>query len=174
MTSKTLNSSHHRSSSRRALKVALMVFGAAMFVILVALFARPSWIANALKHQVEQVTSKSLGRPVTIGAIKAQWLPLPGATLEGFRIEGEGGEPPFVEAKEASATVKLWPLIRSLGQDVEVQSVVLDQTTVNLVRHKDGTWNYESIGSSSSESKREISLAEIRIKNGEVHVTDQQ
>lgn len=173
MASPTTERARAHTASRRALKISMLVLATAIAMVIVAIFLRPSWIANALRHQVETVTTKTLGRPVSIGGISAQWFPKPGATLSDFRIEGEPGEPAIVDAKSASATVQLWPLIRSLGQDVRVDTVTLNQATLNLVRKADGSWNYEELGS-KSESNRDVWLGLVRVNDGELHVTDQQ
>ncbi len=161
-------------SARHALKVALGVTVAALVLMVFGVLAlKPSWIAERLRGQVEAIATRSLGRPVTIEKLEAHWLPRPGAKITNLRVEGEDNEPPFLESSRATATVQLWPLIRSLGKDVRVGAVELDDTKLNLVRRKDGTWNYESIGSTGPKSERETFVEDLRIRRGVVNVTDQ-
>lgn len=169
-------------SGHRALKVALGVVVMALVLVIGVLVANPSWLAQRLRGQVETAATRALGHKVTLEKLDAQWFPKPGATMTNFRAEGEGSEPPFLEASRATATVRLWPLIRSLGKDVRVGEVKLEEPRVNLVRRADGTWNYESVGGAPStpssgggkESGAEASVERLRIENGVVQVTDQQ
>lgn len=172
-------------SRHRALKVALGVVVMALVLVIGVLVANPSWLAQRLRGQVETAATRALGHKVTLEKLDAQWFPKPGATMTNFRAEGEGNEPPFLEASRATATVQLWPLIRSFGKDVRVGAVKLEEPRVNLVRRADGTWNYESVGSASGapsdgkdsgtkESGTEASVERLRIENGVVQVTDQQ
>lgn len=169
-------------SRHRALKVALGVVVMALVLVIGVLVANPSWLAQRLRGQVETAATRALGHKVTLEKLDAQWFPKPGATMTNFRAEGEGNEPPFLEASRATATVQLWPLIRSFGKDVRVGSVKLEEPRVNLVRRADGTWNYQSVGSAPAtpstgdgkESGTEASVERLRIENGVVQVTDQQ
>ncbi|MFY2556451.1 AsmA family protein [Corallococcus terminator] len=165
------------------MKVALGVVAMALVLIVGVLVANPSWLAQRLRGQVETAATRALGHKVTLEKLDAQWFPKPGATMTNFRAEGEGNEPPFLEASRATATVQLWPLIRSLGKDVRVGSVKLEEPRVNLVRRGDGTWNYESVGSApaapsdgkeSGTEGTEASVERLRIENGVVQVTDRQ
>ncbi|NTX05082.1 AsmA family protein [Myxococcus sp. CA040A] len=169
-------------SRHRALKVALGVVAMALVLVVGVLALNPSWLAQRLRGQVETAATRALGHKVTLEKLDAQWFPKPGATMTNFRAEGEGDEPPFLEASRATATVRLWPFIRSLGKDVRVGAVKLEEPRVNLVRRADGTWNYESVGSapgsSSGESgtgaSTEASIESLRIQDGVVQVTDRQ
>ena len=67
-------------------------------------------------------------------------------TLAGLAVAGRPGEPALVEAESLDVEVALWPLLRSLGKDVEVRAFTLVRPSVNLVKAKDGTWNFEGLG----------------------------
>jgi AsmA protein len=161
-------------SARRGLKIALGVGAAVLVLVAGALALKPSWIAERLRGQLEAIATRSLGRPVSVEKLEAHWLPRPGASITNLRIDGEGNEPPFLEAPHATATVQLWPLLRSLGKDVRVSALKLDATKLNLVRREDGTWNYASLGSTGPESEREAFVEDLRIQDGVVNVTDLQ
>ncbi|NOK17388.1 AsmA family protein [Corallococcus carmarthensis] len=173
-----------KRTAHPARRVLLMVLGAlaAVLVLGVGVLAlKPSWIVGQLRGQLESIATRSLGRPVSVEKIEAHGLPRPGATVTNLRVEGEGNDPPFLEARRATATVQLWPLIRSLGKDVRVGALKLDDTHLNLVRREDGTWNYESLGSqqpgagsSQPEAERETLIEDLQIRNGVVNVTDAQ
>lgn len=165
----------HQRASRRAFKVALLVIVVALVAAFGVALARPTWVATALKGRIEEVATKAMGRPVTIGAIEAKFLPVPGAMLSNLKVEGAEGEPPFLQAETAKATVRLWPLIRSLGREVRIGAVEMDRATLNLVRRADGTWNYEDLQSSEEEAgEREVWVDRVALTDSELVVLDNQ
>lgn len=171
--------SHH---PRRALKVALAIVGAAVVLTIATVAIKPSWLGERLRAQIETVATRSLGRKVTIEKLEAHLLPTPGATLTNFRAEGADAEPPFLEASRVTATVQLWPFVRSLGKDVRVDSVRLLEPTLNLVHHEDGSWNHETLGhppegtsgASGGASGSNTAIERLRIRDGVVRVMDQE
>jgi AsmA protein len=103
----------------------------------------------ATKRAVDLVlpsVSKALGREVTLRKASLDLFPNPRVTLAGLAVAGRPGEPALVETDSLDVEVGLWPLVRSLGKDVEVRAFTLVKPNVNLVRAKDGSWNYEGLG----------------------------
>ncbi|WP_237726590.1 AsmA-like C-terminal region-containing protein [Corallococcus coralloides] len=156
--------------------------GAAFVLTIAALAIKPSWLGERLRAQVEAVATRSLGRKVTIEKLDAHLLPTPGATITNFRAEGAESEPPFLEASRVTATVQLWPFVRSLGKDVRVGSVRLVEPTLNLVHHTDGSWNHETLGhppegpsgASGGASESDTAIEHLRLRDGVVRVMDQE
>ncbi len=121
-------------------------------VILVAVLVLLVNSGVATKRAVDLVlpsVSKALGREVTLRGAELKLFPNPRVKLGGLAVAGRAGEPALVEAESLDVEVGLWPLVRSLGKDVEVQAFTLVKPSVNLVRAKDGTWNYEGLGAAS-------------------------
>ncbi|HET7823711.1 MAG TPA: AsmA family protein [Anaeromyxobacter sp.] len=139
-----------RSLSRKVL-VALAAIVGGIAVLLVALvLVLQSGVAT--KRAVDLVlpkVSQALGREVTLQAADLKLLPHARVRLGGLTVAGRQGEPALVQAESLDVEVGLWPLLRSLGKDVEVRAFTLVRPTVNLVRAKDGTWNYEGLGQPS-------------------------
>nr|WP_242595308.1 AsmA-like C-terminal region-containing protein [Corallococcus exiguus] len=158
--------------------MALAIVGAALVLGIVAMAIKPSWLSERLRGQVEAVATRSLGRKVTIEKLDSHWFPTPGATITNFRAEGAGSEPPFLEASRVTATVQLWPLVRSLGKDVRVGSVQLVEPTLNLVHHEDGSWNHETLErppeAPDGASRGDTTIGHLRIRDGVVRVMDQE
>nr|WP_241758613.1 AsmA-like C-terminal region-containing protein [Pyxidicoccus parkwaysis] len=158
--------------------MALAIVGAAFVLTIAALTIKPSWLGERLRAQVEAVATRSLGRKVTIEKLDAHLLPTPGATITNFRAEGADSEPPFLEASRVTATVQLWPFVRSLGKDVRIGSVRLVEPTLNLVHHEDGSWNHETLGyppkGPSGASGSDTAIEHLRIRDGVVRVMDQE
>ncbi len=121
----------------------------AVVVLAVALLLVVVNSGVATKRAVDLVlpsVSKGLGREVTLKDAKLKLFPNPRVTLAGLVVAGRPGEPALVEAEALDVEVALWPLLRSLGKDVEVSAFTLVKPSVNLVKAQDGTWNFEGLG----------------------------
>ncbi|WP_342380486.1 AsmA family protein [Myxococcus stipitatus] len=169
---------------RRAWKVALGLIVVACVLIAGSVLLKPTWVGERLRGQVESAASHALGQRVTVEKLSPRWFPTPGVTLVNLRAQAREDEPPFLEVPRATATVRLWPLVRSLGKEVRVGSVTLDEPRVNLVRRADGTWNRPSAGQPPADappsppppqqSSRQASVDSIRLRHGVVNVVDAQ
>jgi AsmA protein len=132
----------------RKLLVALGVL-VGLVVLLVALLLVAVSSGAVTKRAVDLVlpsASKALGREVGLRDAKLKLFPNPRVTLAGLSVAGRPGEPALVDAEALEVEVALWPLLRSLGKDVQVTAFSLVRPSVNLVKAKDGTWNFEGLG----------------------------
>ncbi len=131
-------------------KIALLlaVLGGGLVVLAVALVLLVD--SNvATRRAVDLVlprASAALGRDVTVKDAKLRIIPNPRVKLAGLAVAGRAGEPALVEADALDVEVAFWPLLRSLGKRIEVRAFTLIRPRVNLVRARDGTWNYEGLG----------------------------
>lgn len=94
--------------------------------------------------------SSALGREVTLGGADLKLFPNPRVKLAGLAVAGRPGEPALVDLEALDVEVGLWPLLRSLGEEIDVRAFVLVRPTVNLVRAQDGTWNFEGLGAADA------------------------
>jgi len=139
-------------STPRSLGRKVLVALAAVVALVVLLVAVLLAVVNsgvATKRAVDLVlpsVSKALGREVTLAGAKLKLFPNAHVALAGLTVAGRPGEPALVEAEALDVEVALWPLLRSLGKDVEVSAFTLVKPSVNLVKAKDGTWNFEGLG----------------------------
>jgi AsmA protein len=139
------------STSRSIGRKLLVAFGVAAAVV-VALVALLLVVVNsgvATRRAVDLVlpsVSRALGREVTLRDADLKLFPSARVTLAGLTVAGRPGEPALVETESLDVEVALWPLVRSLGKDVEVRAFTLVRPSVNLVKAKDGTWNFEDLG----------------------------
>jgi uncharacterized protein involved in outer membrane biogenesis len=90
--------------------------------------------------------SAALGREVTVRGADLDLFPHPRVRLEGLTVAGRPGEPALVSGEAVEASVAPWPLLASLGREVEVREVTLERPVLELVRARDGTWNFEGLG----------------------------
>jgi uncharacterized protein involved in outer membrane biogenesis len=87
---------------------------------------------------------------------------------------------PFVQAQRLDVSVKLLPL---LHKDIEVDSLTLERPSVDLIKNRQGVWNFASIGNPSQpspeaspsgqpSSPQPFSLGKLVIQDGQVALTD--
>jgi AsmA protein len=139
------------STTRSVTRKLLVAMGAvvALVVLLVAVLLVVVNSGVATKRVVDLVLprlSETLGRDVTLRDADLKLFPSARVSLAGLAVAGRPGEPPLVETESLDVEVALWPLVRSLGKDVEIRAIVLVRPAVNLVKAKDGTWSFEGLG----------------------------
>src|SRR5512138_1824269 len=136
------------ASLPRKLAIGAGIAVGALVVLLVALVLLVN-SGVATKRAVDLVlptASRTLGREVTLKGADLKLFPNPRVRLAGLAVAGRPGEPALVDLESLDVEVGLWPLLRSLGKEIDVRAFTLVRPTVNLVRAKDGTWNYEGLG----------------------------
>jgi len=151
-----------------AVIVVVVIAGAAIFVA--------TFDVNKYRGTIQAQLQQHLGRPVQLGDMHLKLFP-PSITVQNLAIADDprfSSDAPFVKAKELDVAVKLFPL---LHKDVQIESLNLEQPTVNLIKNKAGQWNFASIGtgskSSDSSSQGQFSLGDLIIKDGEISLLDQ-
>ena len=88
-----------------------------------------------------------LGRPVSLGNIKASFFP-PSLIVKDVEI-GEDprfGTGAFAKAQELDVRVALLPLLR---KDLQVKSLRLIDPDIELIKDRSDQWNYASLGQAS-------------------------
>ena len=123
----------------------LIAIGILILLVVVILLVAPAFInANRYHSLVQAQLEKALGRPVSFGDMHLSLLP-PKVGMDKLQI-GEDprfGTSPFVQVSTLFASVKLLPLLRG---DVQISAVKLDKPQVDLIRNRQGTWNFASLG----------------------------
>ncbi|MEO8662736.1 MAG: AsmA family protein [Bryobacteraceae bacterium] len=130
---------------------------------------------NQFKPQIEAQLQKSLKRSVSLGTISLKLIPL------ALRIENVtiGESPalrsarPFVTAREIQVRAGLMALLQ---KKVDVQSLVLVEPAVELIRSERGAWNFSDMGGGDSKSGStgggSLGLDRLEISDGKLAVTD--
>jgi AsmA protein len=153
-----------------AVIVVVVIAGAAIFVA--------TFDVNKYRGTIQAQLQQHLGRQVQLGDMHLKLFP-PSITVQNLAIADDSRfstDAPFVKANELDVAVKLLPL---LHKDVQIESLNLQQPTVNLIKNKAGQWNFASIGNSASTSKtsasgqQQFSLGDLIIKDGEISLLDQ-
>ena len=173
-----------KSPAGTLVKVVAGVAGA--LVLLVAgltLLLQTGAVSSRVKDLVVPRVSAALGRQVTVADAKLRIFPHTRVALTGTVVAGRPGEPPLAQVGAFEVGVRLWPLLTSLGKDVQVSGIRLVKPILNLVRAKDGTWNYQGLGGEPKEkpapapkdpagSQATVLVDRASIEGGEVHYID--
>lgn len=181
------------------MKKALIIVGIVVIVIIAALAIIPHFLdLNNYRSQIQAKLQQALGRPVTFKSISASFLP-PSIELQNVSIgeDARFGPGPFATVQQLNVSVKLLPLLR---KDVEINSLTLDRPQIQLIRNRQGEWNYASLGKAQTTAAPAqapqapakpapapsgtpapaktggggFSLAHLTINNGKVGYIDQQ
>ncbi len=180
------------------MKKVLIGLAIVVVVVVAALAIIPHFLdLNSYRTQIQAKLQAALGRPVDFKDINASFLP-PSVKVSNVSI-GEDprfGPGPFATIQQLDVSVKLLPL---LSKDVEIQSLTLERPQIQVVRNKQGEWNYASLGKTQapsqpgqpqanpqtppaqqpsqpapSKGESQFSLSHLTINNGKVGYLDQQ
>jgi AsmA protein len=143
---------------------ALLVGGVA---VLVATFD-----ADRLKTEIVRIVQERKGRVLSIqGGLGLALWPRLEIDLGRTTLSERGGEKPFAAIDRLSASLALFPL---LSRRVVVDEVSVDGVQVNLVRGKDGRFNFDDLlvwDEAGSDPVR-FDVARLRIRSGQIRYAD--
>jgi hypothetical protein len=167
-------------------KVALVLgIAAGLFVLLIIgvwLFLDVNRYHATIQGQLEQ----QLGRKVTLGKMSLGLLPPRFQVADAVIADDPRFNPqaPFLRAENLSVQVGLLSLVRG---NIKVRSLELRRPSVELVKDRNGTWNFSTLGASGGPSavpapttpsqggtSRGLELDKLAITDGQVAITDQQ
>ncbi|MGH9687960.1 MAG: AsmA family protein [Candidatus Acidiferrales bacterium] len=134
------------------MKKVLIIVGIVIAALIVIVIALPLFVnVNRFKPTLESDLSNALGRKVEIGNIKLAILS-GGVTVDNVSIADDPAfsKSPFLTATQLTAGVHIFPLIFS--KQLEVQSFTITDPQVTLLHSPSGTWNFSSLGASSSKA----------------------
>jgi hypothetical protein len=117
---------------------------AALAAILIILIVPPFLSVARYKAQITHLISASLSRPVRLSSVEARLLPRPGFVLTDLTVEEDPayGAEPVLHAETVTASIRLLSLWRG---HVELDTISVDNASLNLVRTASGRWNLDSL-----------------------------
>lgn len=173
-----------------------------VLVVAVVIFAA-TFNVNQYHDRIQSELQQRLGRKVSLGDMHLGIFPLR-FEVQNVSIADDprfNAQKPFVQAKQLDVSVKLLPL---LHKDVEIDTLTLQRPSVDLIKNKQGVWNFASIGqpqgaqepeptsgkppkqpvkpspetapggSTQPSSSQQLSLGKLQIQDGQVALTDLQ
>src|SRR5438309_3804154 len=115
---------------------------AALLVAGILVFAL-TFDPNRYKDDIERMALERTGRTLRLqGELKLVFFPSLGAGVGGVTLSERGSQREFISLQSARASVKLLPLLR--GQ-VIVNAVRVSGLRAQLVRNKDGSYNFSDL-----------------------------
>ena len=159
----------------------IYILGGLIALIILAIILLPFVVdANKYRPQIETAMNTALNRKVEIGNIKLSIFQ-GGVSVEDISIADDPAfsTEPFLKAKDLTVGVELMPLIFSRA--LNVTGVSIDEPEVFLIRSKSGTWNFSTLGATSSKPKdgssdassmnaASVLVEKLTIKNGKLLV----
>ena len=184
----------------RKLGIAIVVL---LVLVVVAALAAPYLLdVNRYRGRIQSELEQRMGRPVSLGEMRLSVLPL------AFRVNNpiigedknfDSGKP-FAQAEELRVSAQLWPLLHG---EIEVNSLELKRPRIELIRSRQGVWNFSSLGQQQTAhsqtpsqpsgkpqagkpqpgapqpqpqqtAKKPLTLKDLKISDGQVAMTDQQ
>ena len=96
------------------------------------------------KSRITHLISASLGRPVRLSSVEVRLLPRPGFVLTDLTVEEDPayGAEPVLHANTVTASIRLLSLWRGR---LEMDSISVDEASLNLVRTDASGWNLDSL-----------------------------
>src|ERR1017187_9886785 len=157
------------------MKKILIIVGIVVAVLLVIVIALPFVIdVNRFKPTLETDLTTALNRKVEIGNIELSILS-GGVKIDNVVIADDPAfsASPFLQAKQLTAGVALFPLIFS--KKLEVSSFTVTEPQVSLLRSAGGKWNYSSLGvagpkKTDTSSPTDFSVQKLTLSNGTIVV----
>ena len=165
----------------RTLKLGLLALGALVLIavgIVAILVAR--FDPNKYKPDIVKLVQDKYDRVLTIeGDIGVRIRPKLGANLGRTTLSEPGSAKSFAKVERAQVSLALWPL---LSKRIVVDRVELVGLSVELIRHKDGSTNFDDLTGgkaktmkpaspptqSSGSSPVEIDIAGVQIKDASI------
>jgi hypothetical protein len=122
----------------------------ALLILAVAVVAPPLISLNRVHRRIADSISQSIGRPVRMSSIKLRLLPRPGFEIADFVVEDDPafGAEPILRSSQVVASVRLLPLWRGR---LEIARIAFDEPSLNLVRNRQGRWNFDSLLSQAAQ-----------------------
>lgn len=138
--------------------VLLVIAGAVIFV--------STFDPNAHKAQITEAVKKATGRDLVVGGqIKVSVFPWLGAEVGGVSLSNAKGfgDKPMVQVGSAQVRLKLLPL---LSGSLELGRVTLENLSLNLARHQDGTTNWDDLAGKDQGPKEAAPAAPAKSPGG--------
>ncbi len=165
-------------------KLAITIFAACGGVVIAVGLLPHVLDVNHYRPRIQAELQNRLGRPVTLGNIKASLLP-PSLIAKDVVISEDPrfGAEAFAEARELDVRVALIPLLRN---DLRVTSLRLIDPDIRLIKDLSGEWNYSSLGQAPLPAQPRdgfapkpgtaprLSLDHVEIANGRLRFFDLQ
>lgn len=161
----------------KAVKICL----SAVVVIVVAAAAGLLLLdVNQFRGVIQSQLEASLGRKVSLGDMGLSLFPLAIRASQVSIAEDPAFSTttPFLTASQISVRVGLMPLLK---KEIRVDSVRVLQPVVELIKNREGRWNFSTLGQTGASAAaadtgaaQGLALSDLRLENGRIGLTNQE
>ena len=166
----------------RKIGLVVGILSAAIVLVLAGVWAL--FDVNRYRDRIQTALSDQLQRKVELGRMQLGLIPLR-FQVENLAIADDpnfGPQAPFVHADKLNVLVAIGPLLTG---NVKVDSLDLERPVVELVKNKQGVWNFSTLGGQAKPSApsspppsggqgNAVSLGNLTIRDGQIAITDLQ
>jgi AsmA protein len=161
-------------------KTVLKVVGIVVALLIVVAIVLPFLVnVNSFRPQIESNLSSALGRPVKVGDLRLGiFSGSVGADQLSIADDPKFSSAPFIQAKSLQVGVELMPLIFS--KQLNVTRILIDHPEINLLRNREGVWNFSSLGNQAAQSAKaaektssapaNVNVAKLDLADGTISV----
>jgi AsmA protein len=163
----------NRSRYIKSLKFLSFVLGGVVaLAVLLAVTASLLFDAEAVKAQAARLMMEKKQRILKIeGEAALSFWPGVGLRLGKVSLSERGGEQVFAGAEKVRLSLRLLPL---LHKELAVDTVELDGISVNLIRHKDGSFNFDDLISQEKDQEPlRFDIMGLRLTHGSLGYVDE-
>lgn len=146
----------------------VLLAAAASLVTATALFLPYLLDINSYRTEIVAALQQSLNRPVNFSSGSFAWHFGPSFEFKSFSVKERDGSADFITARQITVQLALIPL---LAKNVELKNLILDETSISLVRRRDGSYNIDDLLRPGKENVQ-INFRKIRINNGTILWSD--
>src|SRR5499426_1205691 len=131
-----------------------IIIGTVLFAfcaVVVLALSNLNSLINRNKDYFLGQAEQALGRKVSVGDV--------GVTLSKFTMSDDPSfsASHFVSAEDLQVNVKLLPLLR---KDFQIKRLILHKPVIEVIRNKEGKFNFSSLGKEKKEKPKEPQKAE--------------
>ncbi len=147
--------------------------GIIVLLIAVVAMVAATFNPNDYKPYIIKMVQEKKQRTLHIdGDIKLSFWPKIGADLGKISLSEHNDPTQFAAMNSAKVSLALIPLLK---KELVVDTIYVDGVTANIVRHKDGTTNFDDLMSKDDEESQKIKfdIDGVNITNSAVHFKDE-
>ena len=141
---------------------------AATIVTATAFFLPYLMNVNTYRTEIVAALQQGFNRPVSFSSGAFVWHLGPSFEFNSFAVKERDGASDFITARKVTVRLALLPL---LAKRVELNNLILDESTISLFRNVDGTYNIDDLLKPSGDGVR-VNFKKIRINNGSILWSD--
>ncbi len=155
--------------SSRFIKISgVLLVTIATLVVATSLFLPYLLDVNAYRSEIITALQQSLNRQVSFSSGSFAWHFGPSFQFKSFNVKERDGVTDFITSRQITVTLALIPL---LEKRVELNNLILDETTISLVRNADGTFNVDDLLKSDKEGVQ-IHFKRVQVNKGAILWSD--